>query len=289
MNRRRIPPAVEPILAWWLPAVRCCLGDNLRSVMLCGSATLGDFCPRWSDVDVCVVLASPITHGEAQAIGGIHDEMRRRFIEGKEGGWESGQAIEGCYIPAELASDPSAQMPCYTAGGTTRKWAVGNPVGPFDRYILAHFGYSVAGEHVVFGPPATEALVGQTEQDLAPLRRWNDHSEQSALWVAGMLHWIAQSLVFWRDGDMMSKSAALRGEIERGSVFADAFRLALEVREAGSATAASHHSELRRHFGRVARPAAREIERQMRGRSNAQARETGRSRHGMKRLGQCDL
>ncbi len=269
MSQPHIPPVVAHILDWWLPEIQSCLGHRLRSVMLHGSVTLDDFMPRWSDVDVCVVLTTPITQGEAQVIGTIHDQMRHRFIDEGEGSWESGQAVEGCYIPADLAANVVLQMPCYSAGGSTRKWAVCHPVSPFDRYILAHFGHPVAGERVMFTPPSMQDLASQTEQDLGPLRTWSDDLEQSAIWMAGMLHWIARSLVFWREGTMLSKSGALRHEIQRGSAFASAFHLALEIREAGSATAASHYADLRRHFGQTARPAAREVERHMRGRSNA--------------------
>ena len=264
MAANGIPPSVGCMLDWWLPEVRSCLDEKLRAVLLFGSVALDDFCPGWSDVDVCVVLDTPITRSEGDAVGAIHDEMRRRFIDGGDGSWLSGQAIEGSYIPAELAADSSLRVPCYTAGGSTRKWAVGNPLSPFDRYMLAHHARPVAGERVAFTPPSASDLVGQSEHDLAGLRNWNENSEQSAIWMAGMLHWIARSIVFWRDGRMLSKSDALRHEIERGAEFADAFALSLEIRQAGSATAAARHAELRRHFDDVVHPAAREIERYMR-------------------------
>ena len=109
----------------------------------------------------------------------------------------------------------------------------------------------------------------QTETDLAALRAW-DRAAQSAIWLAGMLHWAARSLVFWRDGTMLSKSASLEHEIARGSSFADAFQLALQIRREGSAVAARHHSELERYYGRIALDLAYEIE------TNAKARRQDR-------------
>ena len=264
MAKTHISTDVRQILVWWLSGVRACLGEKLRTVMLHGSVALDDFCPRWSDVDVCVLLESPITPEEGDVVGALHDELERCFIGGGDGSWESGQAVEGSYIPVALATDPSLAMPCYTAGGTTRRWAVEHPISPFDRYILAHFGFPFVGDHVSFIPPDADDLIEQTDRELEGLRGWNENSSQSAIWMAGMLHWTARSLVFWRDDRMLSKSAALRHEIERGSEFASAFALALDIRRTGSATAADHTQELQRRFTEVARPAAREIERHLR-------------------------
>lgn len=76
-----------------------------------------------------------------------------------------------------------------------------------------------------------------------------------------MLHWAARSLVFWRDGAMLSKSAALEHEIAHGSPFAAAFQTALMVRREGSAVATRYHPELRRYYGQMTLDLAHEIER----------------------------
>ena len=259
-----IPAVVSDLLGWWLPEIRLCLGHNLHSVTLYGSVTLDDFCPRWSDVDVCVLLKAPISHGDGVAIGRVHDRMGQRFLERADAPWTSGQAIEGFYVPVELASAPHLLRPCYTAGGSTREWAVGDPLSPFDRYLLAHRGRPLAGAGVAFAPPSREDLVRQSERDLRDLRVWDHGEGRSAIWLCGMLHWIARSLVFWRDGQMLSKSGALRHEIHCESQFADAFGLALDIRDQGSAAAAGYRDELRGFVGQVAGAAAEEIEKHMR-------------------------
>jgi len=246
MPHHQDTPEIAPILAWWLPKVHECLGDKLDSVLLYGSATLEDFCPRWSDVDVCVVLRSPITPEEGESVGDIHDQMHERFVSGGAEGWESGQGTEGSYIPIELVEDANLKAPCYSAGGTTRKWEACHPIAAFDRYILAHFSRVLSGASVSFKPPHGPSLVAQAETDLRAFRAW-DRSQQSAIWLAGMLHWAARSLVFWRDGAMLSKSAALEHEISHGSPFAAAFQTALMVRREGSAVATRYHPELRRY------------------------------------------
>jgi len=265
MQDHRDTPEIAPILAWWLPRVHECLGDKIHTILLYGSATLGDFCPRWSDVDVCVVLQSPITQEEGESVGDIHDRMYDRFVSGGAEGWESGQGVEGPYIPIELVEDESVEAPCYSAGGTTRKWEVCQPISPFDRYILAHFSRALSGSSVSFRPPSELSLAAQTEADLAALQAW-DRAAQSAIWLAGMLHWAARSLVFWRDGTMLPKSAALEREIAQNSPFADVFRLALAIRREGSAVAARHHQELKRYYSQMALDLANEIERDVKGR-----------------------
>jgi len=244
-------PAIASLVEWWLPQISAQFGEKLHAVVLYGSVTLGDFCPRWSDVDVCVVLTTPITPEEGAAIGDIHDRMRDRFIESKDAGWQSGQVIEGPYVPLELVADETREAPCYTAYGFGRKWAVGHPISAFDRYLLAHFGQLLAGTPVPFTPPSRQALIAHALEGVDSLRRWNE-SERSAIWLAGMLHWAARSLIFWRDGKMLSKSAALEYEIARESPYAAAFRLALAIRREGSERAAEHHAELMTHFKQIA-------------------------------------
>lgn len=254
-----IPPVLEPLLDWWLERIAACLSGRVCSVLLHGGVVFGDFCPGWSDVDVCVVLDGPVTEAEGLALGSIHDAMRDRFLRDGAAGWCSGQAIEGFYIPTELVADAACQMPCYTAGGRTRQWAVGHPVSPFDRQILAQRGHVIQGVPLAFAMPTRQALAGQTSRDLASLRQMATGTP-SAIWLCGIQHWLARSLVFWRDGELLSKSASLRHEVATGSPFAEAFAFALRIRQEGSATANQHHAELARCFAEYGLRCAAEIE-----------------------------
>jgi predicted nucleotidyltransferase len=264
MDFDALPTEVESILSWWTPRVRDALGKNLKAVVLYGGTTLGEFCPGWSDVDACVVLCEPITSAEADAAAKLHDEMEKRFLRDGADGWRSGQVVEGAYIPAAMAADPSLKSPVFTSYGERRRRFTGRPISPFDRYMLAHFGRRLSGEATPFAPATRESLVEQTEEDVRSVETWDAGEGHSAIWLAGMLHWIARAVVFWRDGRMVSKSAALRREIDAGSPYADAFSLALDIREEGSAAAAGHLQELRRRFAETAGPAARGIRRVMR-------------------------
>ena len=253
-----IPPLVRPPLEWWMGEVRGCLSDRIHAVLIHGSVALGDFCPGWSDVDFCVGVNGSISESDGEALGEIHDRLEDRYLCRRADGWRSGQILEGCYVPRELMVEPEAELPSFTAGGGTRRWVVEQPIAPFDRYVLAHSGLVLAGEPVSAAPSGRSALAAQTRRELAEVRRHASGSP-SSIWLCAIQHWLARSLVFWRDGEMLSKSAALRREIERDSPSAEAFRMALVIRDAGSSAAAGHHAELEHHFAESGLPCSAEI------------------------------
>lgn len=256
MKKLNMPKEVEALLEWWLPQIHKVLNSKLKSIILFGSVTLGDFMPGWSDVDVCVVLDKPISNGEAAKVGAVHDDMRERFIHGRNANWISGQVIEGPYIPVELATNPEKKDFCYIAGGTTRKRANCNPISPFDRYMLSHFSSCYFGDSISFTPPKRESLICQLFKDIRMLTYPNENCLNSSIWLAGTMHWIARAIVFWRDGMMLSKTAALEHEIKAGSPFAESYRLSLSLRKEGSGVTGKYLPELRARFLVIAEPAA---------------------------------
>ncbi len=236
-------PAVQCILDWWLPRMLAVVGQQPVSVLLSGSVVLGDYCDGWSDVDVCVVLPGDVTPEAGAAVGHVHDQMRDEFAARPD--WRSGQFMEGYYVPEALCHAPDGKGWCYVAGGSTRKHFPGNPVTPFDRYMLAHHSVAVHGSPVRFTPPAQGDLARQTREDLATL---SGYEGQSSIWLCGMLHWLARTVVFWRDGVMLSKTAALEKEIAAKAVLCDAYAIALTARKEGSANAAKYRPELLRLY-----------------------------------------
>lgn len=237
MVEPEIPPVVRTLLEWWQPRVRDVLGDKIASMALHGSVALGDFAPRWSDVDVCVVLRGALSAGEESRLERISADMDARFIERGADRWVSGQAVEAAYVEEQMVAVPDD-----------------GPPPPFDRLVLSRFSLELCGGPAAFAPPTPPQLRSQLRSDLGDLRA--PIEERSAIWLAGTLAWIARSLVFWRDGELVSKGIALEREIAAGSTFADAFRLGLAVRQAGSRRAAEHDSELRAAFAAIAGPSA---------------------------------
>jgi predicted nucleotidyltransferase len=249
-----IPQCVDDILGWWLEKVQSILTGNLKNVTLFGSVALDDYQTAWSDIDVCVVVNTAINEITGTEIGRIHDNMRDTFISSAT--WQSNQVVEGFYISLEMAADPALDRACYVAGGTTRKWYVGHPVSPFDRYLLSHHGITYWGDPVSFAPPSLSALRMQLKEDVESLGKFEEYP---ALWLAGILHWIPRALVFWRDGIMLSKTAALEHEITSGSPYAPVFVLALELRKRGSAAVENAYQELLEKY----RPLVTDIQREL--------------------------
>ena len=52
------------------------LGDNLLSVILYGSAVLGDFVPGKGDLDFLVVTKESLNDGDCEKLFNLHDRMR---------------------------------------------------------------------------------------------------------------------------------------------------------------------------------------------------------------------
>jgi len=77
-----LPREAQTLLDWWLPRIRDELTGKLVSLVLFGSAAIGDYLPCASDLDVCSILSEPIRPEEASRIGQVHDEMRRLFTVG---------------------------------------------------------------------------------------------------------------------------------------------------------------------------------------------------------------
>jgi hypothetical protein len=236
-----------PLVSWWQTEIHTVLSDKLQAVVLGGSTVLGDFQPGWSDVDVCVVLRTPITEAEGAVIGQVHDAMRAHFIDGGQDGWRSGQAIEGAYITGEMLQYGHAGT-CYVAGGSTRWWGVKDPISPFDRLIYAQHGCWLFGEEVPIALPDGKALRAQSIRDSQEFINPPAGCLESAIWLAGIMHWLSRTLVFWRDGELVSKTAALEREVAAGRPLASAFILPLALRREGSAACRQHVDDLRYNY-----------------------------------------
>lgn len=249
-----LPPQVQTITNWWLPRMKHIIGDELVAVLLTGSGALDDYCDGWSDVDVCVVLRGGMPERMAPDICVLHDEMRDMFMNMSD--WKSGQFIEGYYVSSDLASRHITEDWCYVADGSTRKYYLGNPITPFDQYITSHHSKLLDGRPVVVSTSTGSELAKQTLEDMATL---SEYERQSGIWLCGMMHWLARTIVFWRDGIMLSKSAALYKEISGGSPYKKVYELALQARQEGSMHAGKYRDELLSLYAGVVPKAMQDI------------------------------
>ena len=255
MDCDELHPAVASIIEGWMAPVRAALGEKLVGVTVTGSLALDDFQPGWSDVDLVAVLGGPITSGEVAELDRIHADIGRMYIDEGRDGWISGQGLQCCYLTADVAHSPGLRAACCEGGDRGAEAVGADPLLPFDRHVLSRFGRPLLGDPVGFEPPGIEALRVQSASEadwLDPARA----ARESPIWLAAVMHWLARTIVFWRDGADLGKTTALEREIARGSPFTEEFALALRIRRQGSRAAAGHERELREVFRRVASPSA---------------------------------
>jgi len=228
-----LPKEAEAVLAWWWARAEPILAGHARSVMLFGSVTHEDFRPSWSDIDACVFLTAPLDAQQSDALAALHDLLARRFIEGGADGWRNSQLLEVTYL---LAADE---------------------LGAFSRLQLAETGMVYAGEAVEVARPGREDLAADSAWLLDALD--SAPGDFSAIMLCGLIQEIARKTVYWRDGELVSKTVALEREIAAGSPFSDAYRLALGLRELGSARCADRLDELKDLVASIAAPARAEL------------------------------
>jgi len=229
-----LPSQVQTVLEWWFPRVKVVLGHNLLSVMLFGSVCMDDFCPAWSDLDVCAVLSVPVTDEQARRLSGLHDELESLL---------PGPLLEATYLPSSMAATAGSAGRSFDACHGERSLAVFDPIPGFYRLQLARFSTCYAGETVPFAPPTHDQLVAGSTWLLNRLR--GAPGTQRAHELAGLIHETARMVVFWRDREFLSKGSALQREIAAHGQFADAYRLAVHLRTEGGAHCDAHIKKLR--------------------------------------------
>ncbi len=248
-----VSPEVTAILNWWVPRIQDIFDNNLRGVFLFGGVALGEFEPCWSDVDTCVAVRSPVTAAQAASLNATLIEMDDLFGRQGASGWRSKQTVQGAVITLRQAIDIGLAEMCFYAWSSKGFHETCDPLSPFDRYQLAHCRKLISGNDVDFAKPERAALLEMTTKDLNSLEDAARNPEGYGVGtIASLLHWAARSLIFWRDGVLLAKSAALRNEINSGSPFAEAFQLALAVRERGREYLPQYENAIRnilRQFG----------------------------------------
>jgi predicted nucleotidyltransferase len=76
-----LPPEVRSVLDLLVPAVKATLDDQVLSIVLWGSAVLGDYRPRRSDVDLFVGLDRDPDATTLAALKPVHDSVEAALPE----------------------------------------------------------------------------------------------------------------------------------------------------------------------------------------------------------------
>ena len=200
-------PEAEALLEEWWPKAQALCRDHVHCVQLFGSVTNEDYQPGWSDIDVCVLLDTPLEPETAALDEEYRDRIEATFLA------EGQPRIEG-----------------------------------FGRLQIATRSICWFGEPAEWTPPTREALVADMAWLFDALEE--TPGDFSAIRLAGLLMEVARQTVFWRDGEWLSKTAALQRE---------GYDFVLRLRCAGSAACADHIDELRDQVHRIDVAALRKL------------------------------
>ncbi len=259
MDEIRIPKAVGSLMEYWLLRVRPVVAAKLQAVYLGGGVALGDFAPKWSDLNTCVVLAAPLTPDEAQQLTALHGELEKLFVERRTSDWQSWRGIACTFLPRQAAGDAESSASCYSIREGSGRWCMRRALPAFERYVLSRRGILWMGEDVDFAPPRREELALETRAEMEMLERLGG-GKRGALALACAVQNLARSLSFWRAKRLISKTEALEAASVEGRPFAAEFGFALALREQGIVGINAHNEVLRQNFDALASAGARELE-----------------------------
>ncbi|MHB1456003.1 MAG: nucleotidyltransferase domain-containing protein [Armatimonadota bacterium] len=192
------------------------IGDNLLSVILFGSAVMGDFRPGEGDLDFVVVTRTDMSDSDCKAIFDLHDRMRTG---------EMGQLavqLEGTYYPVAIMRDPHNAKAggCYI-GTSRRNWRHidSSKNSMMDYAIIRTFGVTCGGEEIrhLFYAPSRVELLDEINRNLdANIEGCAEHN--SSGFALAMFHWAPRALCFVMTGEIVSKT---QGALWYASEFPD--------------------------------------------------------------------
>lgn len=181
------------------------LGQNLRCVVLFGSAVLGDFRPGKGDLDFMAITHDNLNTDDCERIFSLHDSMRAGAM-----GQLSAQ-LEGTYYPIAIVQNPknASAVGCYV--GTGRKgWrqVSSSCNSAFDYAIICRDGvfYGEDIRHMIYSPSDSE-LIKEFLRSLDDNIE-NASSRMSIEYALAMYHWAARGLCHVMTGQLLSKKGA---------------------------------------------------------------------------------
>lgn len=188
--------------------IKSLLKDNLRSVILFGSAVLGDFTPGKGDLDFITVVYRDITENDCENLYELHDKMRAG---------EMGQLaiqIEGTYYPTSITINPrnATGSGCYI--GTGRKgWRKIDRCqnSLMDFAVINRFGKVCYGEDKIglFYTPSYSELLAEINQNLQ-INIDTATSTDDIEYSISMFHYGARALCYALTQNILSKTEASR-------------------------------------------------------------------------------
>ena len=186
------------------------LGKQMLSLYLYGSATMDDFHPGWSDIDVLCLTDGRMPEAQAWELV----ELRQQLVQ------ETGNPLCRCIEGAVLSSSEFVSGPCRQVvywGTSGERLTNHYEMNAFSRLTLVRYGQCVAGRDIrcLFHRPTMQDLRAATAQHLATIRQVAAQTEPS-LYSCGWLLDICRCLYTLRTGDILPKTAAGKWALRQG-------------------------------------------------------------------------
>lgn len=181
------------------------LRRNLLSVILFGSAVLGDFRPGRGDLDFMVVTSDELGKEDCERLFDLHDSLR----SGAQG--QLAAQLEGTYYPLAIAEDPrnASAGGCYV--GTSRNgWRqiTSSRNSMSDYAIICRYGifYGQDIRDKIYCPTSRE-ITDEFSENLD--RNIDDIGNDKGIGYAlAMFHWAPRGLCHAMTGQLVSKKDA---------------------------------------------------------------------------------
>jgi hypothetical protein len=197
------------------------------TLLLYGSAVLGDYRPGWSDIDVLAVCDCPLPQALAETLVMLRQDMVQHS------GDAAFRRIEGVIMSMAGLLQGSAEPVVYWGTGGQRLILTGFTEDPFSRKILREKARVIAGDDIRARIP--EASQQELRNAVAHhLRTIRNHARITgeSLYSAGWMLDIARCLYTLHTGDVIAKTAAGHWALQEGLCpCPDLLRLCLQLRE----------------------------------------------------------
>jgi hypothetical protein len=155
----RIPTILHPLLQEHTDSIKQDMPGQVAAVYLEGSIALGEFNPRWSDIDFITVLNGRATTDEFRKILRIHRKAESQYPSWKMSGMYSQVQDLGCQ------NGPKEPFPTYHDGKLN--WTDRFELGLVTWWILKNHGIAL------FGLPPLSLDITVNMEDLIQLQQKN--------------------------------------------------------------------------------------------------------------------
>lgn len=207
------------------------LADRLAqpfTLLLYGSAVLGDYCPGWSDIDILALTDQPLTPAQADDLVSLRQQLVQRT------GDAAFRRMEGVIMSLGGLLHHTPEPVVYWGTGGERTLPTGFEEDPFSRKLLRERAIVITGEDIRERIPEATAmqLRGAIAHHLATIRA---HAQVTGegLYSAGWMLDIARCLYTLRTGEIAAKTAAGHWALQRNLCpDPDWLRQAVALREA---------------------------------------------------------